>query len=262
MTIPAALSLGSTTQARVYGDLTGNDAMGERGAALLDGRESCDSTLTVFGALLTGRAGRGRARVIVLQGLKEHTVMVRRHRGDRALQLAHRPHAALNEGDVPIDAHLLASDRVALSVARGLLAVTDGTYIWWVTGAPPNRGRPASVDVPHPGSGRGTTHETPGSRTPPGARAGTGRHAELWCVQPVLPNADSSRTAQLHSGIALDLLSLSAGQGRMRTLKEYVDLFSSANLSLHRKSVLPHGEYLLVLQAVRPGEAAPSYVDE
>ncbi|MFD8560631.1 methyltransferase [Streptosporangium canum] len=85
------------------------------------------------------------------------------------------------------------------------------------------------------------------------AMAGTGSHAELWCVQQMLPPIDRSRNRYLHPGIAWDLQLLSSGEGRMRTLGECIDLFGSANLSLQRKIILPHGEHLLVLRTLSPG---------
>lgn len=49
---------------------------------------------------------------------------------------------ALLAHDVKADAHVLASGRIALSVAPGLLIRTDGENIWWTIQGPGRRTRP------------------------------------------------------------------------------------------------------------------------
>lgn len=56
----------------------------------------------------------------------------RRRRRRQAVILAARLQDALLEYGRKTDAHVLASGRVAVSVARGVLVYTDGVRLWWV----------------------------------------------------------------------------------------------------------------------------------
>ncbi|MFD8564819.1 hypothetical protein ACFV1N_46780 [Streptosporangium canum] len=56
----------------------------------------------------------------------------RRRRHRQAVILAARLQDALLEHGRKTDAHVLASGRVAVSVARGVLVRTDGVRLWWV----------------------------------------------------------------------------------------------------------------------------------
>ncbi|MEU0516942.1 hypothetical protein [Streptosporangium sp. NPDC006007] len=78
-------------------------------------------------------------------------VMPTGHRRRQAVVTAARLQDALLEHGHQTDAHVLASGRVAVSVAPGLLVRTDGEFIWWTTQGPGRRGRPrlALYRTPH-----------------------------------------------------------------------------------------------------------------
>ncbi|MEU0519814.1 hypothetical protein [Streptosporangium sp. NPDC006007] len=80
------------------------------------------------------------ATTAVSGGRRRKFVFGPRHRS--AVVMAAQLQDALLAHEVRADAHVLASGRIALSVAPGLLVRTDGEHIWWTIQGPGRRTRP------------------------------------------------------------------------------------------------------------------------